>query len=252
VLGAIAVGFLYMQKQVKDQEQAAVPASQPAAASAPSADTEQHPIVPEAPGASKPLPSLDGSDVDAGESLSGLFGASIVTELLVPQSLIRHIVATIDNLPREKLAQRLSPFKPVAGEFKAAGSVGSLEISQANAARYAPYVRLAENVDTGKLVAVYVHFYPLFQQAYAGLGYPNGHFNDRLIEVIDSLLAAPDPLNPPKLLRPGVLYVYADPDFESLPVGQKIMLRMGKANEDVVKAKLKEIREALLAQGPPK
>jgi len=37
-------------------------------------------------------------------------------------------------------------------------------------------------VDAKKLVSVYVHLYPLFQQAYVGLGYPDGYFNDRLVQ----------------------------------------------------------------------
>jgi DUF3014 family protein len=250
VLGAIGVGFYYMQKQEQQHTAAAPTPTAAAAPAAPAEPAEQHPIPAEEPGPSKPLPSLEGSDAEAQESLSGLFGTATFGELLVPKELIRHIVATVDNLPREKVAQRLSPFKPVAGEFKVAGSGGSMEISPANAARYTPYVRLAQSADAGKLVAVYVHYYPLFQQAYADLGYPKGHFNDRLIEVIDNLLTAPDPAITPKMTRPGVFYVYEDPDFESLPIGQKILLRMGKANEDAVKSKLREIREALLSQAP--
>lgn len=251
VLAAIGAGFYYMQKHEQQQHTTAA-ATAPAATApaAPAEPTEQHPIPAEEPSPSKPLPSLEGSDAEAQESLGGLFGTATFSELLVPKELIRHIVATVDNLPREKVAQRLSPFKPVAGEFKVAGGAGSLEISPANAARYTPYVRLAQSADAGKLVAVYVHYYPLFQQAYADLGYPKGHFNDRLIEVIDNLLTAPDPAIAPKLTRPGVFYVYEDPDFESLPIGQKILLRLGKANEDAVKDKLREIREALLAQAP--
>ena len=49
-----------------------------------------------------------------------------------------------------------------------------------------------ESVDTGRLAALYVRFYPLFQQAYRDLGYPNGYFNDRLVEVIDHLLVTPE------------------------------------------------------------
>ena len=61
-------------------------------------------------------------------------------------------------------------------------------------------------VDTGRLIAVYVRYYPLFQQAFRDLGYPNGHFNDRVVEVIDDLLAAPEMPKAAKLNRPKVLY----------------------------------------------
>jgi hypothetical protein len=94
-----------------------------------------------------------------------------------------------------------------------------------------------EQVDTQKLVQAYVRYYPLFQKAYQELGYPNGYFNDRLVEVIDHLLAAPDVPAPIALAQPKVLYEFADPALESRSAGQKILMRMGPVNEARVKAK---------------
>jgi hypothetical protein len=93
----------------------------------------------------------------------------------------------------------------------------------------------------------YFHFYPLFQSAYQSLGYPNGYFNDRLVQVIDSLLATPNPSGPIELTRPNVLYTFADPSLEALPAGQKLLLRMGPDNAAVVKGKLKELRALVTA-----
>jgi len=70
----------------------------------------------------------------------------------------------------------------------------------------------------------------LLQQAYINLGYPDGYFNDRVVEVIDHLLATPQPDGPVLLTRPHVLYEYADPDLEALSSGQQLLLRMGEQN----------------------
>ena len=142
----------------------------------------------------------------------------------------------------------MMPVKPVAGQFEILGSDEQTVISPKNAARYTPYVRIAQAVDAKKLVAVYSRFYPLFQEAYRQLGYPNGYFNDRLIQCIDDLLAAPEPDGPIKLAQPKVLYEFADPDLEARSAGQKIMIRMGLANERKIKAKLREIRSALTSK----
>jgi hypothetical protein len=90
-----------------------------------------------------------------------------------------------------------------------------------------------------------VRFYPLFQQAYHDLGYPSGYFNDRLIDVIDNLLATPQTAAPASLVQPHVLYEFANPDLESLSAGQKIMLRMGSENASHVRTKLRELRRML-------
>ena len=140
-------------------------------------------------GEAKILPVLSESDAAVQEALAGLVGQKALAEFFYLDGIIRRIVATVDNLPREKVAQRLMPVKPVAGKFLVTGKEENFVLNTANYSRYAPYVRLAEAVNVKKLVAVYVHFYPLFQQAYKDLGYPSGYFNDRLVEVIDHLLA---------------------------------------------------------------
>jgi len=182
------------------------------------------------------------SDPTLVEALSGLLGSQAFARLFAPEELVRHIVATIDNLPRDKVAGRLLAIKPVPGHFAVDGEDGNRSISADNYARYSPYVRAAQLVDVKKLVSVYVHLYPLFQQAYVGLGYPDGYFNDRLVQVIDNLLAAPALTPPVRLDQPNVLFVYADPELESLSAGQKMLIRMGPANAAVVKDKLRQIR----------
>jgi hypothetical protein len=161
------------------------------------------------------------------------------------ESIARRLVATVDNLPRRSVAAQVMIARPVPGAFVAAGGDGNLAISSENAARYTPYVRLAHAIDSKAAVALYVRFYPWFQQAYQDLGYPSGYLNDRLIEVIDNLLATPDVPGPVAVVQPHVLYQFADPNLESLSAGQKIMLRMGTNNSSQVRTKLREIRRLL-------
>ncbi len=198
----------------------------------------------------KPLPALDVSDATLKNALDELFSDKTLSGLLQLQDFVRRVVATVDNLPRQKLALRLMPVKPAGGKFPTTGKDTGLAIGADNAARYAPYLRLAEAIDTARLVALYVHFYPLFQQAYQELGYPKGYFNDRLVEAIDDLLAAPEVQTPVKLVQPKVLYVFADPALEARSAGQKILMRIGNENVARVKAKLRDIRGELIRQTP--
>ena len=193
-----------------------------------------------------PLPSLDESDGTLLAALAGILGRDAAGRFLVPERLVRNIVVTVDNLPRKTFAMRLSPLKPVGGLLATTGREASLAIAPENAARYAPWVALLEKVDTARLVAVYARAYPLFQQAYVELGYPDGHFNTRLVQVIDHLLAAPEPAAPLRLVVPHVLAEYADPALEAESAGRKVLFRMGNANAAKVKAKLREFRAALV------
>jgi len=93
---------------------------------------------------------------------------------------------------------------------------------------------------------VYERLYPLFQQSYEDLGYPGKYFNDRLVEVIDHLLQAPEAAGPVPLVQPKVFYEYADADLESRSAGQKLLMRMGPANERLIKEKLRAFRAEIV------
>jgi hypothetical protein len=141
---------------------------------------------------------------------------------------------------------------PIGGNLATTQADGRILLRADNASRYDTYLRLMEQADTAKLVDAYVRYYPLFQKAYEDLGYPQGYFNDRLVEVIDHLLATPEVPAPIALAQPKVLYEFADPSLEQRSAGQKILMRMGPVNEARVKAKLRAIRNGVTGQSLPR
>lgn len=198
------------------------------------------------PPASPPLPALTDSDNFMLDALAGLVGNKSLMKLFHTERIIRNIVATIDNLPRRNAPMRVMPVEQASGMFVTTGAESNLTISPKNAARYAPYVKIAEAIDARKLVAMYVRLYPLFQQAYEELGYPKKYFNDRLVVALDSLLATPDIKEPVRLIQPGVYYQFADPDLEGRPIGQRILMRIGSKNGAIIRGKLREIKQELM------
>jgi hypothetical protein len=196
------------------------------------------------------LPALDDSDAPINGAVAGLIGVDALQKLVSPEKLIRHIVVSVDNLSTEKVAERLRPLKPAPGRFTVSGTEEAPVLDPANYQRYEAMVRVVQSIDTQKLVATYTRYYPLFQESYQSLGHPPEYFNDRLIEVIDHLLETPDLADPIPLARPNVLYEFADPKIEALSAGQKSLIRMGSANATAVKAKLRELRGALIATRP--
>jgi hypothetical protein len=195
-----------------------------------------------------PLPTLDDSDGYFRLELVNIYGSRL-DELLGREALIEKFVATIDNLPRSHVAERLRPVGSIAGPFLVETDGDVTIISPENFERYAFLADLFVNADMDAIEDVYRRYYPLFQQAYVALGYPNGYFNDRVVEVIDHLLTTPSPAEPLQLSRPHVLYELADPDLEALSSGQKLLLRMGDSNATKVKDALARLRERIATSG---
>jgi hypothetical protein len=239
LLGAGAGYYLWTQDQPLQPQQPAPLDAPPAPPEAPRAEQPpavRYPVPAAEEAPARPLPTLENSDPMMRESVAALVGRKAFEAMVRPTQLIRNIVATVDNLPRETAPTRVLPLEPVRGRFAP---------GPANAARYVPYVKVLESLDARALVQRYRESYPLFQQAYAELGYPNRNFNDRLVEAIDDMLAAPEPAAL-DLVQPKVLYEFADEDLQQRSAGQKVMMRMGPDNERRVKAKLREIRAALV------
>src|SRR5271170_2802326 len=194
VLAVAAVGAWYW---LVYRQPAVMPAAAPAGAPAPA-------IANPVPAAGGALPALDQSDASLTGALADLMGAGAVSQYLLTDNLVRRIVVTVDNLPRPKLAVEQRPVRPTAAPFLADGDDQHATVAAANAARYTAVMHVLGAVDVRQLAGVYLRYYPLFQRAYQDLGYPNGYFNDRLVKVIDDLLATPDPPEPIALVRPKV------------------------------------------------
>lgn len=241
-LGIIAFGAVALLWEPKIPPQLTVPNPPDSAAEKKAAPAIAYPL-PDAAAGQDPLPDLDNSDNALLSSLTQV--QRRLVELLIPERLARNIVATIDNLPREEIALKVRPVKPVPGAFLVSRE-GTLHMATGNQERYRKYVRTLEETDPEQLVALYIRFYPVFQKAYQELGYPGRYFNDRVVRVIDHLLDAPELGGRVELAQPKVLFEFADPELQKASAGHKLMMRMGVENAQRVKSHLKKIRALLL------
>jgi hypothetical protein len=208
----------------------------------------------------EPLPPLNESDGLVLQSLSAMLGEASVMQFLLDEELISRFVASMDALTSRQVPGQIMAVRGLGGELKASADeqpeklilnaegdpIPQFILSPDNYQRYAGQVEMFEAADTEELLALYQNLAPLLGQAWAELGYPEESFEERLVEVIDSLLATPDVQTPIRLIKPEAFYLFADPALEALPAGQKVLLRMGPENAGRVKVKLSEIRSILV------
>ena len=235
------------------------PAEPPLLADAPAVpDLEppaiEHPVEPPASD-SAALPELGESDALLSERLAALLDRQNLLGFLQLDDFVRRVVATVDNLPRSQASSKRWPVNPTPQRFLTRpGRDGSETIAPENSQRYRPLVQMIESVDSAKAVALYRSLYPLFQSAYQELGFPDRYFNDRLVQVLDHLIATPVPTQPLAVtlvevkgsvpsLRPWVRFEYADPALEAMSAGQKMLMRTGPDHQKRLQAKLRDIRQ---------
>jgi hypothetical protein len=249
IVAVCLVGGLVAYRYLGHQPQAeAVTTTPVSSAPADAAPKIQYPVpAATADAAEPPLPAINDSDATMQAELSKLFATPPVESLLIPKHIVQNFVATVNSLDGQLVPLRLWPLVHVPKlPLVTRGLDGSVALSPDNARRYAPYIAVLNGLDVSAAVKLYLRYYPLLQQAYIELGYPDRYFNDRFIAVLDHLLATPDVTGPIRLVQPKVLYEYADAKLENRSSGQKLLIRMGTDNAAVVKAKLKELRDALV------
>ena len=253
VLGIIIAVAWWMFYQ--PEQPAEIVVTQPPVQAPPPEPVIQHPVTatpqevaPAAPviDVEQPLPELQQSDAPMGEILARLFADEKLDRFFILEHFIERFVVMVDNLPRAQLPKTHRPLKQTPGIFLAKGERDQLTIDPANYQRYKPLVKMLDMLDPVQVVAIYKRLYPLFQEAYEGLGYPDAYFNDRLVEVIDHLLETPLVGDPVFLVQPKALYLFADPELEAFSAGRKILVRSGPENMVTIKAMLREYRKELV------
>lgn len=194
---------------------------------------------------------------DIAAALTTLLGRESVLKFLETTDFPRRFVATLDSLGREHAPLAAWPVQPTPGRFLTTGEGDATSVAAGNDLRYAPFVAFVDSVDAARAVDLYRRMYPVLEQAYRDLGFPRRPLNARVFEVIDLLLATPEPAQPPKVTltevkgpiaapRPWTRYEYQDARYQQLAAGQKMLLRMGADNRKVLKAKLRQLRQELL------
>jgi hypothetical protein len=193
------------------------------------------------------LPELSKSDAPILQALGTIAPRADLGRFGNIGDFTKRVVITVDNLPRELVPAQYSIVQRIPGALAVSGRDERMSLQPENFRRYDPFISFAESVGSGALVSVYLRFYPLFQKEYRAMGFPQGHFHDRVIEAIDDMLSAPEPAGTIWLVQPKVHYRFEDPRLEALSAGRKIMIRVGPDNARRLKTLLRSIREELIS-----
>ncbi|MGL4222796.1 MAG: DUF3014 domain-containing protein [Shewanella sp.] len=206
-------------------------------------DTTVTPVEPQVP--AEIVPSLPESDAFVHQKALAIINNNVVGSSLVNQDLIRQFVVFVDNLAQGELTRKVSPVKGPEKLFTVSEITNKVYLNPESYHRYDAYATVIANMDQQSLMHTYKQLTPLFDEAFAELGYSNAKFNDRMLQAIKVMLAAPIIEEPIELSSISVNYRFVDPNLEALPSAQKLLVRMGPENTRKVKAALRKMENQL-------
>ena len=216
-------------------------ASEPVVEALPVEVVEPEPVAAEPDSTVVQLPKLNDSDSFVFEGLRAFSNSVAVIRLLASEQLVRKFVVLVDNISRGEYPQTGLPYRGIEQEMPVQNIDENLFVMATSAhGRFDQIIDIFVALDTDQAVTLYRTLSPLFQQAYAEIGFRNVNFDDTLRSAVNTILRTPYIEGPYQLVKPSVMYLYADASIENLQNVQKQLIRIGPENTEKVKAKLRD------------
>lgn len=200
------------------------------------------------------LPELDQSDEHVKAGVAAMSWRKELLTLLVTDDLIRRVVVFTDNFAQGDVAYSHLPLQPLPDSFvtnknQAPAAAPAIDdtfvIAGDNELRYKQYIELLHSFEPKALVDYFNENKPLFEQAYAELGYGDKTFEQALQQALNRILDIQLVNTDKALVRPSVVYKYQQAELEQLPAADKFLLRLGKENLLQLKAIALELNNQL-------
>ena len=192
------------------------------------------------------LPTLNNSDTFVFEGLRAMQNGASVLRLLAQDQIVRKFVVFVENISRGEFPQTGLPYKALGEEMPVSNIDENFFVMEDSAhARFDEIVQTFVSLDTDAAVTLYRVLSPLFQQAYAEIGFRNVSFDETLRLSINNVVRTTNMEGPYQLVKPSVMYLYADASIENLQEVHKQLLRIGPDNTTILKAKLREFASQL-------
>ena len=204
------------------------------------------PVVP-APGPVEPLPALPALSESDALVRSELDGLEWPRRWTPGSGIARRAAAAIENAQRGEIYRRPLTFLRPETSFRIIERDGRIYADPANAARFDGFVEAVLALDPEALVRVFTRLEPLLDESFHELGSPIGS-REALVGALDEVIASSLPPGPHELVRPRVLWQYADPAIESASDLEKQLLRLGVENRSRLQGAAARLKQALAGE----
>jgi hypothetical protein len=192
------------------------------------------------------LPPLDRMDAFLRPLLSALSARPELARWLATDDLVRQLATAIDQASVGGSPARDFKVIAPASPFVPAGRGERRTIDPASYRRYDGLVQTVTSIDASKVAQIYKTIRPRMNEAYRGLGHPEGNVDAAVNKAIDILLDTPAVKDPIAItVGSGAEWAYANDALEDLAPTQKQLLRMGPVHADALKVWLRALQAAL-------
>ncbi|MDO6640298.1 DUF3014 domain-containing protein [Shewanella sp. 5_MG-2023] len=252
-----AAGYFYFSGDKEPEVEAPIPVQLPEPM--PEQPIEQEPIeevivevieptiieTPEPEVVVEPLPALTESDDFVAQKTIDMADGMTIEPLLVKKDIARQFVVFVDNMAQGEVIHKASPLKGPKDKFTVSEITNKTYLNPDSYHRYDLYANMVSDMNDEQLINTYKELMPIFDEAFAELGYSDMSFDERMQQAFEMILSAPIIEDPIELSSISVNYQFVDPKLEALPNVQKFMVRMGPDNSRKIKTAIRKLQQQM-------
>ncbi len=193
-----------------------------------------------------PLPPMGEMDGFLRPLLAALSSRPELARWLATDDLIRQLAMAIDQASAGGSPAR--DFKVLApqGPLTTSGRAPQRTIDPASYRRYDGLVTTVTSIDAAAVAKVYRTIRPRLNEAYQGLGHPEGDVHRAIQNALDILIDTPVVEGPVRVVAADSGgWAYADRELEELTPTQKQIVRMGPRHGEALLSWLRALRSAI-------
>ena len=189
------------------------------------------------------------ADAYAREIIESVNGGKALAQFVAGDYIVERAVAIIDALRRGEVPYKLLPVGRPSKPFLISDDGLRVTMDPSSFNRYDVFAQWVNGIDVLAIVELLNEYEQIATEALSRMGVGDFDIRSAVLAATTEILATPIAPESTELMKREANWVYMDPELEALSSLQKQVLRMGPKNSEIIQAKARELRGAVLESG---
>jgi len=189
------------------------------------------------------------ADAYAREIIESVNGGKALAQFVAGDYIVERAVAIIDALRRGEVPYKLLPVGRPSKPFLISDDGLRVTMDPSSFNRYDVFAQWVNGIDVLAIVELLNEYEQIATEALSRMGVGDFDIRSAVLAATTEILATPIAPESAELMKREANWVYMDPELEALSSLQKQVLRMGPKNSEIIQAKARELRGAVLESG---
>ena len=197
----------------------------------------------------EPTVTEETADVYARDMVESLNGGKALAQFVAGDYIVERAVAIVDAMRRGEVPYKLLPVSRPSKPFPISDDGLRVTMDPSGFSRYDGFAQWVNGIDVLAIIELLNDYEQISTEALSRMGVGDFDIRSAVLAATTEILATPIAPQNAELMKREANWVYMDPELEALSALQKQVLRMGPENSEIIQAKARELRSAVLETG---